>query len=335
MKPNPTSETSSAKAASRPNPQLVEDLRAYFKRAGLDTEKLRDRSIVGRKLGYDDQTTVYRFLSGKWQGDLRKFEKRLTAFLANELRLEGGGELIDDTRAFILPAMFAFFNQVRACGMINVGHGPAGTGKTCASRLYTAKNKANTIYCHVWAWGCGKNALARQLCQSAGIEPKRGELPTLALNRHFRDVQMMFIIDNAQRLTASARNWLCDFMDYTGAAVALVGNPEISQQWSRVDQHSRRVGLHRDVSIDLYDQDEQRNTSATTVDYLMKQHLPDVAGNKTIRTEALKIITGKNTGACGAFVQHARLTRLMMEGGITDPAKAFQAAATQLLRVAA
>jgi hypothetical protein len=313
----------------------VEDLRAYFKRAGLDPEKQRDRAIVGRRLGYDDQTAVYRYLSGKWQGDLRKFEKRLTSFLANELRLEGGGDLVDDPKAFILPSMFAFFNQVRACGMINVGHGPAGTGKSCASRIYRAKHKDNTVYTHVWAWGCGKAALARELCRSAGIEPRRGELPTVALARHFRDGQMMFIIDNAQRLTASARNWLADFTDYTGAPVALIGNPEISAQWSRVDQHSRRVGLHRNVSIDLFDEDERRNTSATTVDYLLSQHLPTVAGNKTIRTEALKIITGPKTGSCGAFVQHARLTRLLMEGGITDPVKAFHSAATQLLKVAA
>lgn len=332
--PNQTPETSSAPDPR--NPQLVEELRAYFRRTGLDTEKQRDRAILGKKLGYEDQTAVYRFLfDGKWQGDIRKFEKRLGSFLNNELRVEGGGELVDDAKAFILPALFAFLNQVRICGMINVGHGPAGTGKTCGCRLYAAKHKANTIYTHVWSWGCGKGALARELLKSAGIEAKRGEMPSETLARHFRDTQVMFLIDNAQRLTASARNWLADFADYTGAAIALIGNPEISAQWSRNDQLSRRVGLHRNVSIDLFDADAHRNTSAATVDYLLKQHLPDAASNKTIRAEALKLVSGNKTGSCGAFVQHARLTRALIAGGITDPVKAFQSAATQLLKVAA
>lgn len=317
------------------NTDLVEELRNYFRRSGLKTDSQVDRAIVGKRLGYADQTSVYRYLTdGKWQGDLRKFETRLGSYLANELRIEGGADLVDDPRSFILPSMFAFLNQVRACGMINVGFGAAGTGKTCACRLYARQNKANTIYAHVWAWTAGKTTLARELVTSAGIERRSGENHAAALSRHFRDKQVMFVIDNAQRLTASARNWLADFLDYTGASIALIGNPEISDQWSRVDQHARRVGLHRDVSIDLFDEDAARNTSAVTVNYLLKQHLPEVASNPTIRTEALKLVTQPKSGSCGSFVQHAKLTRLMMAGGITDPVKAFKSAATQLLKAA-
>jgi hypothetical protein len=318
------------------NADLLQELQNYFRRSGLDTDSQKDRALVGKRLGYADQTAVYRFLTeGKWQGDLRKFETRLSSFLANEIRIEGGADLVDDPKAFILPSMFAFLNQVRACGMINIGAGAAGTGKTCACRLYAAKHKSNTIYAHVWAWTAGKTTLARELVTSAGIERRRGENHAAALSRHFRDKQVMFVIDNAQRLTASARNWLADFLDYTGASIALIGNPEISDQWSRVDQHSRRVGLNRNVSIDLFDEDATRNTSKITVSYLLRQHLPEVAENETIRDEAMKLVTQPKSGSCGSFVQHARLTRLMMAGGITDPVKAFKSAATQLLKAAA
>ena len=318
------------------NPELVHALQAYMERNNLDNNT-RDRLKVARNLGYKDGTAVYRYLAAKPEGDVAKFELRLASFLSNELRIEGGGDLIDDTHSFIIPSMFAFLNQVRSAGHIGVAHGPAGTGKTCAARLYTAKHKSNTLYAHVWCWTAGKSDLARELATRAGLVLKKNETHEAALRRHFQDAPkgMMFVLDNAQRLTPKARDWLADFLDFTGVPIALVGNPEIEQQWARCDQHKRRVGLRRDVSIDLFDPKSEHNTSARTVHYLIQRHLPEAAHTPEVHDKALSLLNQRGSGACGAVVMHARLARLMLAGGkVKDPSRAFDLAKTQLINAA-
>lgn len=319
------------------NPELLRSLRLHMERAGLDPAKMRDRTVLAKRLGYQDGTQLYRYLTdGKWAGDLAKFEKRLESYLSNELRIEGGGELIDDPKTFILPSMFAFLNQVRKHGHIGVAHGPAGVGKTCACRLYAAKHKDTTLYLHLYAWTRGRGALARELLKATGLKAPRGDSIEATLARHFRDSGIMLILDNAMRLTRHSRDWLQDFLDFTGISIALVGNPDIITQWAAVDQHRRRVGLKRDVSLDLFDTEREHNTSENTVLKLLARHLPEGANDKEVKRLAMEIIKTRDSGACGAVVMHATLAHQMLQGGrITAPAEAFKLATTQLIQEAA
>lgn len=319
------------------NPELLRSLKLHMERAGLDPAKMRDRTVLAKRLDYKDGTQVYRYLTDdKWAGDLAKFETRLEAFLSNELRIDGGGELIDDPNSFILPSMFAFLHQVRKHGHIGVAHGHAGVGKTCACRLYAARHKDTTLYLHLYAWTRGRGALVRELLNATGLKAARGESKEATLARHFRDSGIMIILDNAMRLTRGGRDWLQDFLDFTGISIALVGNPEIITQWAAVDQHRRRVGLKRDVSIDLFDEDKQHNTSEATVLKLLARHLPEGANDKEVKRLAMQIIKEPHSGACGAVVMHATLAHQMLQGGrITAPAEAFKLATTQLIQEAA
>lgn len=317
------------------NAELVTRLKAYMHRQGL-ADNTRDRTLLGKRLGYADGTAVYRYLAAKPEGDLAKFEKRLTAFLDNELRIEGGGELVKDPASFILPSVYSLCNATRKHGRISIGSGPAGTGKTCGCRIYANEHKSNTLYLHVWAWTAGKGKLAAELIRFSGVTIGKKESPESALARHFRDSQTMLILDNAQRLTNSARNWLADFYDYTGTPIALFGNPEIEQQWARVDQHHRRIGLRRDVSIDLFDDNKEMNTAKATADHLIRLHLPEGEGNPGVKKKVLQILSTKGSGACGAVVSHTRLAHLMIERDASlDPVKALDLAATQLISAAA
>lgn len=315
------------------NAALVARLKTHMRTRGLDVQSTRHRTIIGHELGYKDQTAVYRYLTGKWTlGDLDKFETRLAAHLENEMRIEGGAELVDDPHSFILPSMFAFLNQVRACGHVGVAHGPAGTGKTCATRLYVSKHKNNTLYLHLYTWTRRQGSIVQRLLKAVGINKiERGECADERLARHLQEHGMMLVIDNAQRLTRHARDWLRDLLDRTGIPIALVGNQEIVRQWAACDQHRRVVGLNRDVSLDLFDQNEAHNTSAATVQHLLKRHFPEA--NAAVKKEALKLLTKEDSGAAGAVVMHAKLARLMIQGGkITDPAEAFRLASTQLIQ---
>lgn len=327
------------------NPDLVARLKAHFIARGLDETSIKHRSIIGGDLGYADQTAVYRYLSNKWTlGDLEKFETRLVAHLENEMRLDGGAQLITDPAAFVHPSMFAFLNQVRACGNIGVAHGPAGIGKTCACRLYAAQNKSNTLYLHLVTWKRRQSIIVQSLLKAAGIKANRGDCKEEVLARYLQEKGMMLVLDNAQRLTRHSRDWLRDLLDNTGIPIALIGNPEIIKQWAACDQHKRVVGLKRDVSVDLFTIElvNDKNghpqevsmpgeTSDATITHLLKLHMPQA--NAAVKREALKLLTRENSGAAGAVAMHARLADLMLKGGkVTDPAEAFRLASTQLIQ---
>jgi DNA transposition AAA+ family ATPase len=331
---NPTSETSNG--ADPRDGELLASFHAYFRRHNLRTDNGTDRATVGRRLSYADGTAVYRYLNiEKWAGGtLEKFEKRLAAFLNNELRLLGGGDLVNDSKSFVIPSVFAFLNHARRGRMISVGHGEAGAGKTCACLLYAAQHRSNTVYHHVWEWTSGKGALTAELVKLLEIEPRAKESPAQALARHLRDRDMMLVLDNAHELKFSSRKFLADLADFSGVPIALIGNVEIIAQWARVPQHKRRALLKRDVTLDLYDDNAKKNTAEATLGHLMERHLPDLADNAAVRREMMKILQTKRSGACGSVVAHAHHTRLMLAGGITDPLKAFQSAQTQLLEAA-
>ncbi len=318
------------------NPDLVSRLQSHFQSRGLDESTIKHRTIIAGDLGYGDQTAVYRYLFNKWTiGDLEKFETRLIAFLENEMRIEGGAELINDPASFVLPSMFAFLNQVRACGNIGVAHGPAGVGKTCACRLYAAQNKSNTLYLHLVTWKRRQSIIVQSLLKAAGIKPERGACKEELLARYLQEKGIMLVLDNAQRLTRHSRDWLRDLLDSTGIPIALIGNPEIINQWAACDQHKRVVGLKRDVSVDLFESDGEKlvpgETSNATIDHLLKRHFPKA--NAAVKREALSLLTRPDSGAAGAVVMHAKLADLMLKGGkITDPAEAFKLASTQLIQ---
>jgi hypothetical protein len=334
MKSTPANSSKPAAAEQLPNPTMVAELLRHMQHNGLDPASMKDRGIIGKRLGYQDGTQVYRFITkDKWAGDVQKFQTRLESYLSNELRIEGGGDLIDDPASFIQPSMFAFLDQVRVTGNIGVAHAPGGVAKTCTCRLYVKQHKATTLYIHLYTWTRRQGCIVRELLKAAGLNLGRGEAPETILARHLRDTESMIIIDNAQRMTRHARDWMRDFLDLTGTPIALVGNPEIIDQWAKCDQHKRVVGLKRDVSLDLFDPDPALNTSERTVQLLIKRHLPEATGNASVKKQALKIITAKDSGACGAVVMHAKLAHLMLQGGkIKDPAEAFTLASTQLIQ---
>ncbi len=318
------------------NPELLARLQAHFQSRGLDTRSTKHRALVGGELGYKDQTAVYRYLENKWTlGDLDKFEARLSGHLENEMRIEGGADLVDDPQSFVIPSMFTFLNQVRACGHIGVAHGPAGIGKTCACRLYAAQHKQTTLYLHLMTWTRRQGSIVERLLKALGIKVKRGDCKEEILARHMQEHGIMLMLDNAQRLTRHARDWLRDLLDRAGIPIALIGNPEIIRQWAACDQHRRVVGLKRDVSVDLFEAEggtiSPGETSDATINHLLKRHFPKA--NAAVKREVLKLLTRPDSGAAGAVVMHSKLASLMLQGGkITDPVEAFRLAETQLIQ---
>lgn len=318
--------TSSADPRARSLVQRLDDYRARH-RLGDST---RDMETLAKRIG-TSATYVYRYLTNDFRGDLKKFESALANFLDAEiLKVEGNETLIEQD--FIVRSAHHFLRQVKAHGYIGVGHGPAGRGKTCAAKLYAAKDRA-AIYIHANVWSGGRHAIARAIASAVGITARNTKHHSLdeALVAKLTDSDRLIIIDNAQRLTEAARKWLSDFWHSTRVPTALIGNPEIERQWQRNDQHGSRVGLHRDITLDLATADNKPGPAArATAAQLIALHLPAASGEPEVLAEATRTLTA--FGSCRAIVMRARLAANILAGGkITAPAQAWTAAATQLI----
>lgn len=287
--------------------------------------KLSDQQL-GNRLG-SNGTYVSRYRNNKFIGDLEAFEASIEQLLAREELMDGDEGKLSE-RGFCVQPVAAFLDLVRNQKMMSVGYGPAGRGKSKACQLYTAKNKG-TIYLHVNAWATGRDRVIDDIARIAGVRrAKSDKTMTDALLRVLRDSDRLLIIDNAQRLTESGRKWLADFHDATRIGIALVGNPEIEDQFLRNDQHASRLGRCVDVT-DIAD------TKATVL-HLLQSYLPEAADDKATQTEALAILRLEEGGAARAVKMHLRLAVKIREGSPqTSFAEAVQLARTQLVHKAA
>ena len=311
------------------NTRTLTSLRNHMSAAGL-TDSTRDLDTLAKRLG-TTSTYLYRYLRNDFRGNLTGFEQKLDTYFAED-QVEThttNSDLVN--RDFIIDSTRAFLRHVREHGFIGVGHGPAGRGKTCACRLYAVQNSASTIYLHVPIWRAGRHDLTRSIARAMGItRAPKGLLLDDHLVNKLAGSQRLLIIDNAHRLTESARRWLADFWEETRLPIALVGNPEIEQQWQRNDQHGSRVGLHRDITLGL----TKANIAKATARHLLHLHLPAAQDDQTILADATKLLT--EFGSCRAVVMRSNIANRILEGGKeTDPTEAWNLAKTQLIQAAA
>ena len=281
---------------------------------------------LGNRLA-SNATYVSRYRNNKFIGDLAAFEASIEQLLAREELMEGDdGKLSAD--GFCVEPVTAFLDLVRNQKMLGVGHGPAGRGKSKACQLYTTKNKG-AIYLHVNAWAAGRDRVIDDIARIAGVNrTKSDKTMTDALLRVLKDSDRLLIMDNAQRLPPSVRKWLADFHDAAHIGIALIGNPEIVDQFSVNVQHSSRLGRCVDVTTIA-------DTKATVL-HLLKSYLPEAADDRATQTEALAILRQEDGGAARAVKMHLRLAVKIREGSPqTSCAEAVQMARTQLVHKAA
>jgi hypothetical protein len=146
----------------------------------------------------------------------------------------------------------------------------------------------------------------------------RGEF----LTGRFKGSRRLVVVDNAQRLTAGARQWLFDFHDATGCPIALLGNPEILDKIRLSDQQFSRVGLRREIKGG-----DARGDAGSMV----RLHWPEVAEDAALLALAVSVVKGR--GHLRALKKQLLLARdIFTNGDFAAPADAFRAAHTQLIR---
>lgn len=217
-------------------------------------ESFRDASgntnvTLGKKLGYPDGTAVSKYISNKYDRDPADIEDRIVDLLKNESRRRAQGGSIFATS--VINQADSFFDSVQRTNTVGVFHSPAGLGKSTAIVAYLEKHPTAVL---LTANAAQNDATGiRQLFW--GSVNHRGYCNGQArwdyLVEKFAGSGRLIIVDNAQRIASTGRDFLFDFRDATGCPIVLVGNPAILQRVAQNDQQfSRTVKEHEAVLRD-------------------------------------------------------------------------------------
>jgi DNA transposition AAA+ family ATPase len=322
----PKTSPTSTKSAPR-DPDLHQRLLDYMARHAIQNST-RDHKILANRLN-TNATYVGRYLNDDFRGDLPKFEAQLISWLDNEIAIAPtNGELI--TEAFLVRPVWSLLRHAKAHGHIAVGYSPAGYGKSCALRAFALADKT-AIYIHVNHWSSNPPDIAAEIAAAAGVRGLNGhpgiKTITKALIEKLRNGQRLIILDNGQRMKETTRKWLADFWESVRCPIAIFGNPEILTQWQANDQHGSRVGVRRDLTVEL------AKEAAETAAHMLRLHFPAGLEDKEVMKEATTILS--KFGAVRALEMRSKLARNIIEGGkVTAPSEAFRLAATQLITAA-
>lgn len=225
--------------------QTTQDIRdrlaAYQADQGLTLKELGSRvgkseAFVSRYLG-GDATAV---------GDVEAFERAVVDMLDNAVRKRRWEEIFFQTEA--IKTCYIVFDLIRESSDIGLVTGPAGIGKSTASRKYAAENK--TVISFVaeesngMSWGVvGGICSCLDMRKWQPGKMKRAEF----VREKLTGSERLIIVDNAQRLCGSGLRWLFDLHDHTGVSIALVGNPEVLDKLKHSDQLLSRIGFKQDI----------------------------------------------------------------------------------------
>jgi DNA transposition AAA+ family ATPase len=284
---------------------------------------------MGRRLGYPDGSVVSKYrLAGRektragltgineYDRDPRDIETRLAEFFQMESRMKllDSATILDTS---VVRQCAKFYDDVRDTGgVVGVLHCAAGLGKTTAAVAYVGANPTTTLLTANARQNDARGvtqlfweqAATRGMSKNA---PRWNHLVTI-----YRGSGRLIIMDNAQRLDRSGRDFLFDFMDATGCPLVLQGNPEIKTRVASNDQQYTRTLMEYSPRL--------KDLETVVRDYLSLR--TDRAGE--IMDLALRVVRQKDGGHLRALRNLTMSAQVLMRdarsGG--DYRKAFEKA---------
>jgi DNA transposition AAA+ family ATPase len=228
------------------NESLRDRLAAWRDATAATTGKAVSNDSLGRKLGYSG-TVISKYLSGVPEGDVPSLETRIEDFLKAAAR-----RAVRDVPPFetaVTRAVHVALECTRRTDDVALLSGPAGIGKSVGIRTYVSANPL-TIAITVTRWSRDDAGVVRLLWDELETSSWSGQVSRARyMEQRLADSQRLIVVDNAHRLSNSARAWLFDFHDVTGCPIALVGNPEVLAAIRLNDQQFSRIGLHRRLDM--------------------------------------------------------------------------------------
>ncbi len=210
----------------------------------LRTEKELTNKKLAALLGINGVTETYlsKYINDKLDRDVPEFESiALDIVRSIRERMNFTSSILQTS---VVRKMGNVLNLIRKTGDFAALTSPAGNGKTSAVRYYTAENPS--------AIPITLNATTRDASKVEGLVFRstdhrdwKGQTSRFDfLVKRFKGTGRLLIVDNAQRLTMSGRQWVFDFADEAECPVALIGNPEMIDAIRGNDQQFSRIGIH-------------------------------------------------------------------------------------------
>jgi len=150
----------------------------------------------------------------------------------------------------VVRKMGNILHLIRKTGDFAVLTSPAGNGKTSAVSHFAAENPSSIcINLNATTREAGK--VEGMVFRSTDHREWKGQTSRFDfLVNRFKGTGRLLIVDNAQRLTMSGRQWIFDFADEAECPVALVGNPEMIDAIRSNDQQFSRIGIHGNYELE-------------------------------------------------------------------------------------
>jgi len=139
---------------------------------------------------------------------------------------------------------------VRRTGDLGLITSKAGHGKSSGGLSYYNENPS-TVFLTLNATTRSAAKVESLVFARVDTQSWKSNTPRFDyLAERFHGASRLLIIDNAQRLDSSGRQWVIDFQDVAKSPVLLLGNPEAVDAWQLIDQQRSRIGLCNDYSLE-------------------------------------------------------------------------------------
>ncbi len=213
--------------------------------------KLTNRAIIATLLipGVTE-TFLSEYINDRLQRKVDNFEVRFRDTVKSLRERIAFGSAIFETS--VTRRMKNAFDLIRSTGSISLVTSKAGNGKTSGIRAYCRDNPS-AISITLNATTRSANKVESLVFRTIDAQSWRSNTPRFEfLTDRFREVSRLLIVDNAQRLDASGRQWLFDFQDEADCPIGLVGNPDRGFLGRIIgnDQQSSRIGINPDYELE-------------------------------------------------------------------------------------
>jgi DNA transposition AAA+ family ATPase len=270
-----------------------------------------------------NETFLSKYVNDNLDREVPNFEGRFRDIVKGlRERIAFGAEIFETS---VTRKMRNAFDLIRRTVDIGLITSPAGNGKTSGINGYCLDTPSAI---HVTLNATTRSASKVQSLVFNQIDAATWDRRSPRFDylvHRFREVSRMLIIDNAQRLDGSGRQWLSDFHDLAQVPIGLVGNPEALSQWRAGDQQPSRIGLHNNYELEK----EELPAAAFNV----ARQFSDAATAEKISD--LVVVIAQEKGRLRAVKKTVILMQELRKASTklaNDPVAALRAAHTRLIR---
>lgn len=226
------------------NRELAADLIALRTEQGLTNKKLA--ALLG--INGATETFLSKYINDSLDREVPDFEAVAIDIVRSIRERISFASSIYQTS--VVRKMGNVLHLIRKTGDIAVLTSPAGNGKTSAIKHFAAENPS-TVCINLNATTRDAAKVERLVFQSTDHREWKGQTSRFDFLTHrFKGTGRLLIVDNAQRLTMSGRQWIFDFADETESPVALIGNPEMIDAIRGNDQQFSRIGMRGQYELE-------------------------------------------------------------------------------------